>query len=68
MATGDVINLATAVLALAVVILLFRLFRGDIGDNKGGLVAAAVILGGLAYFIRTESGRRMVDSLMAILG
>jgi hypothetical protein len=67
MATGDVINLATAVLALAVVILLFRLFRGDIGDNKGGLAAAAVVLGGLAYYIRTESGRQMVDHLLALL-
>lgn len=67
MATGDVINVATAVLALAVVILLFRLFRGDLSDNKGGLIAAAVVLGGLAYYIHTESGWQVVDHLLTIL-
>lgn len=68
MAPNDIVNLATALLALAAVIVLFRLFRGDIGDNKGGLTAAVVLLGGLAYGVRTEYGRRLVDYLLGILG
>lgn len=63
----NIINLATAVLGLAAVIVLFRIFRGDLSDNKGGMVFAVVVLGGLAYFIRTEMGREMVDHLIAIL-
>lgn len=68
MAPDDLVNLATALLVLAAVIVLFRIFRGDVGDNKGGLVAALVILGGLAYGIRTAYGRHLVDYLLAILG
>lgn len=67
MAPGDIVNLATALLALSALIVIFRIFRGDLSDNKGGLVAAGVILAGLAYFIRTEYGRRMVDHLLALL-
>ena len=67
MAPDDIVNLATALLTLAAVIVLFRIFRGDAGDNKGGLVAALVILGGLAYGVRTEYGRRVVDYLLAIV-
>ena len=67
MESGDIVNLSTAVLGLAAVIILFRLFRGDRGDNKGGLAFAVVILGGLAYFVRTGMGRKLVDQLLAIL-
>jgi hypothetical protein len=67
MAPGEIVNLATALLALAAVIVLIRLFRGDAGDNKGGLTAALVILGGLAYGVRTEYGRRLVDYLLRII-
>jgi multisubunit Na+/H+ antiporter MnhF subunit len=67
MAPGDFVNLATALLALAAVICLIRIFRGDLGDNKGGLAAAVVILAGLAYFIRTPHGRRLVEDLFAML-
>ena len=67
MEPGDVVNLTTAMLALAAVIVLFRMFRGDLGDNKGGMAFAVVILGGLAYFVRTDMGRGLVDHLFAIL-
>jgi multisubunit Na+/H+ antiporter MnhF subunit len=67
MEPGDVVNLTTAMLALAAVIVLLRMFRGDRSDNKGGMAFAVVILGGLAYFIRTAMGRRLVDHLLAIL-
>jgi multisubunit Na+/H+ antiporter MnhF subunit len=67
MESADVVNLTTAVLALVAVIILFRLFRGDRSDNKGGMAFAVVIFGGLAYFIRTAMGRDLVDRLLAIL-
>ena len=67
MEPGDVVNLTTAILALAAVIVLFRIFRGDRSDNKGGMAFAVVILGGLAYFVRTAMGRGLVDHLFAIL-
>ena len=67
MAPDDLVNLATALLALAALIVLFRIFRGDLSDNKGGLVFFVVLLGGLAYFIRTEYGRGFVDHLLTIL-
>jgi hypothetical protein len=67
MEAGDIVNLTTTILALAAVIVLFRIFRGDRSDNKGGMAFAVVILGGLAYFIRTDMGRRLVDHLFAIL-
>ena len=67
MEPGNVINLATALLVLAAIIVLFRLFRGDLSDNKGGMVFAVVILGGMAYFIRTSMGRELVDHLFAIM-
>ena len=67
MEPNDVVNLGTAVLALAALIVLFRIFRGELSDNKGGMVFAVVLLGGMAYFIRTDMGRRLVDHLFAIL-
>lgn len=67
MEPGDLINLATALLVLAAIIVLFRIFRGDLSDNKGGMVFAVVILGGMAYFIRTSMGRGLVDHLFAIM-
>lgn len=68
MQPDEFINLATALLALAALVVLIRVFRGDISDNKGGLIVALVVLGGLAYFIRTDQGRALVDHLMAIMG
>jgi len=67
MEPGDFVNLATALLALAALIVLFRIFRGDLSDNKGGMVLALVVLGGMAYFIRTDYGRGVVDHLFAIM-
>ncbi|GEM_PF-2938185 len=68
MQPDEFVNLATALLALAALVVLFRIFRGDLSDNKGGLVVALVILGGLAYFMRTGQGRALVDHLMGIMG
>ena len=67
MEPGDVVNLGTAVLALAALIVFFRMFRGDLSDNKGGMAFGVVVLAGLAYFIRTAMGRRLVDHLFALL-
>jgi hypothetical protein len=67
MEPGNVVNLGTAVLALAALIVFFRMFRGDLSDNKGGMAFAVVVLAGLAYFIRTDMGRGLVDHLFAIL-
>lgn len=67
MAQGDIINLATALFALAALIVLFRIFRGDLSDNKGGMVFTVVVLGGLAYFIRTAYGKQLIDHMIAIL-
>ena len=67
MAEGDFVNLATALLALTAVIILFRIFRGDLSDNKGGMVLALVIVGGLAYFIRTDYGMELINHLFAIM-
>ena len=67
MESADVVNLATVVLALVAVIILFRLLRGDRSDNKGGMAFAVVIFGGLAYFIRTQMGRGLVERLLGIL-
>jgi hypothetical protein len=67
MEPGNVVNLGTAVLALAALIVFFRMFRGDLSDNKGGMAFAVVVLAGLAYFIRTDMGRGLVDQLFTIL-
>lgn len=67
MAEGDFVNLATALLALTALIILFRIFRGDLSDNKGGMVLVLVVIGGLAYFIRTDYGMGLVDHLLAIM-
>lgn len=67
MSEGDFVNLATALLALTAVIILFRIFRGDLSDNKGGMVLALVIVGGLAYFIRTDYGMGLINHLFVIM-
>jgi hypothetical protein len=67
MEPGDFVNLATALCALAALIILFRIFRGDRSDNKGGMVLALVILGGLVYFMRTASGMDLVNHLFDIM-
>jgi hypothetical protein len=67
MSEGDFVNLATALIALTALIILFRIFRGDLSDNKGGMVFALVVLGGLAYFIRTNYGMSLIEHLFAIM-
>ena len=56
MEPSELVNILTTVLAVSIVILAMRLFRGDISDNKGGLVIAMVVLGVVIYFIRSDAG------------
>jgi hypothetical protein len=64
---GELVNILTAVLALSIVILTIRIFRGDISDNRGGLVFAIVMLGVVVYFIHSESGMRVIEHVIASL-
>jgi hypothetical protein len=69
LAPSELINILTAVLAVAMVIIVIRIFRGDIGDNRGGQVFALVILGGVLYFLQSDAGLAIVtqaiDSMSA---
>jgi hypothetical protein len=67
MEPGDFVYLATALCALAGLIILFRIFRGDRSDNKGGMVLALVVLGGLVYFMRTTYGMDMINHLFDVM-
>ena len=67
MEPGELVNILTAVLALSIVILAMRIFRGDISDNRGGLVFAIVMLGVVVYFIHSESGMRVIEHVIASL-
>ena len=67
MEPGELVNILTAVLALSIVILTIRIFRGDISDNRGGLVFAIVMLGVVVYFIHSESGMRVIEHVIASL-
>jgi hypothetical protein len=64
---GELVNILTAVLALSIVILTIRIFRGDISDNRGGLVFAIVMLGVVVYFIHSESGMRVIEHVIGSL-
>ncbi|MBL0712962.1 MAG: hypothetical protein JJV98_04610 [Desulfosarcina sp.] len=59
------VNILTAVLAVSMMIIAIRIFRGDIGDNKGGLVFALVVLGVVLYFIRSDSGLALIEQVIA---
>ena len=62
---STLINTLTTVLAVSMVIIMLRIFRGDIGDNKGGLVLALVVLGVVLYFIRSEAGLALIEQVTA---
>ena len=62
---STLINILTTVLAVSMVIIILRIFRGDIGDNKGGLVLAMVVLGVVLYFIRSEAGLALIEQVTA---
>ncbi len=62
---STLINILTTVLAVSMVIIILRIFRGDIGDNKGGLVLAMVVLGVVLYFIRSEAGLALIEQITA---
>ncbi len=62
---STLINILTTVLAVSMVIIMIRIFRGDIGDNKGGLVLAMVVLGVVLYFIRSEAGLALIEQITA---
>ncbi|MDJ0801430.1 MAG: hypothetical protein QNI89_00165 [Desulfobacterales bacterium] len=64
MEPSELVNILTAVLAVSIVILVIRLFRGDISDNKGGLVFAMVVLGVVIYFIRSDAGLSMIEHVL----
>lgn len=60
---SELISILTAVLAVSMVIIVIRIFRGDIGDNRGGLVLALVVLGVVLYFIRSEAGLALIEQV-----
>lgn len=60
----ELINILTAVLAVSMVILVIRIFRGDISDNKGGLVFGMVVLGVVLYFIRSDTGLAVIEQFI----
>ena len=62
---STLINTLTTVLAVSMVIIVIRIFRGDIGDTKGGLVLALVVLGVVLYFIRSEAGLALIEQVTA---
>ena len=64
MEPSELVNILTTVLAVSIVILAIRIFRGDISDNKGGLVFAMVILGVVIYFIRSETGLAVIEHVV----
>ena len=64
MDSTELINILTAVLAVSIVILGIRLFRGDISDNKGGLMFAMIILGVVIYFIRSATGLAVIEHVI----
>ncbi len=64
MEPSELVNILTSVLAVSIVILAMRIFRGDIGDNKGGLVFAILILGVVVYFIRSDDGMRLIEHVI----
>jgi hypothetical protein len=61
---SELINILTAVLAVSMVILVIRIFRGDLSDNKGGLVAAIVVLGVVIYFIHSDTGYTLIEQVV----
>ncbi len=64
MEPSELVNILTTVLAVSIVILVIRLFRGDISDNKGGQVFAMVVLGVVIYFIRSDAGLSMIEHVL----
>ncbi len=64
MEPSELVNILTTVLAVSIVILAIRIFRGDISDNKGGLVFAMVILGVVIYFIRSDAGLAVIEHVV----
>jgi hypothetical protein len=61
----ELINILTTVLAVSILILGMRIFRGDIGDNKGGLVGAIVVLGVVIYFLHSDTGLALIEQILA---
>lgn len=64
MAPSELINLLTAVLAVSMVIMVIRIFRGDIGDNRGGLVFALVVLSVVLYFLHSDTGFALIEQVI----
>ena len=64
MTPNELVNVLSAVLAVSMVIIAIRIFRGDIGDNRGGQVFALVVLGVLLYFIRSDAGYAVLEQVL----
>jgi hypothetical protein len=60
----ELINILTTVLAVSILILGLRIFRGDISDNKGGLVGALVVLGVMIYFLHSDTGLALIEQIL----
>lgn len=60
------VNIITAGVAVLLLLLLNRIFRGDLGTNRAGSIAAFVVLCIVLYLVRTEGGRAVIDHIMAI--
>lgn len=58
------VNVITAILGVLALILLYRIFKGDVGDNKGGMVFALVVLGTAIYFVRSATGSAWIAELL----
>jgi hypothetical protein len=58
------VNVITAILGVLALILLYRIFKGDVGDNKGGMVFALVVLGIAIYFVRSATGSAWIAELL----
>lgn len=57
------VNAITAVFGFLALVLLFRIFKGDVGDNKGGMVLAVVVLGIAIYLVRSATGTALIVKL-----
>ncbi|MFZ7127922.1 MAG: hypothetical protein ACOWWM_17330 [Desulfobacterales bacterium] len=61
------VNIVTGVLVLVILLLIHRIFRGDVGANRAGTAAALVVFCVLLYLVRTDGGKAFVGHLIDIM-
>lgn len=61
------VNIITAAGVVLLLVLLNRIFRGDLGSNRAGSITAFVVLSIVLYLVRTEGGKAFIDHIMAII-